>query len=94
MINTNSAMYVGLLTTCILDRCPGATVHVTRVLGATGGGYELTAMVKVGTGTEARSGVRVHVFRDSETATRSAGDVATAARVAGDEIGNTLASVR
>lgn len=87
MIITNSALYMGLVTACILERCPDALVHIAR----TENGYEVSGTRKVGTGTAARSFLEAHRFLDSETASFETSGLTYAARLAGDGVGARLA---
>jgi hypothetical protein len=90
MIQKNAALYIGIVTACVLDRCPDATVHTERRPGS----YEMTCMRKVGVGTEARSVFDRHTFFEAETAAVSANALTESARVAGETIGVTLAAAR
>lgn len=90
MINENSAIYIGIVTTVVLERCPAAVVHTER----SGGGYEMTCMRKVGVGTEARSVFDKHNFSDAETRAAIPAALAAAARTAGETIGASLVNAK
>lgn len=95
MITANSAIYIGIFTTCVLDNCPKAVINVERTFpGLQASGYTLTCVHKVGEGADARSVSSEHKFLDEETRSRSGGDLATAARMAGDQMGILLAGAR
>lgn len=87
MINTNSALYIGLVVACVLDNCPTANVHVERIVSAAGEGYRVRGMRKVGEGAVARSVHADHSFLDAETRAVAAAHLTHSARVAGDSIG-------
>lgn len=92
MINTNSALYIGLVVACVLDNAPKATIHVVRVHGTRhNDGYMIRGMVKAGSGAEARSVHADHYFTDAETRAASAQHLTDSARIAGDSIGAQLA---
>lgn len=90
MIQTNAALYIGIVTACVLDRCPDATVHTERRPGS----YEITCMRKVGTGETTRSVFDKHLFYEAETAAVGANALTEAARAAGETIAHSLASAR
>ncbi len=89
MIETNSAMYIGIVVACVLDNCPSAVVHTER-MGAPDG-YRIRGMVKVGEGATARSVHADHEFLDAETRSVAAQYLTDSARRAGDSIGVQLA---
>ena len=89
MIQSNSAMYLGILTACVLERCPAATVIVTRESG----GYEIRGSVKYGPGKGEGSAFQSHRFLDAETVGIREVDLRMAARISGDDKGAALASV-
>ena len=88
MITTNSALYMGIVSACVLDRCPDATIHIERAPG----GYHIDAMRKVGAGADARSFVSRHAFLDAETSAVSSQALTDAARIAGNGLGAILLS--
>lgn len=94
MINTNSALYLGILQACVLERCPSATLLAKRLEGNVNRGYEVTGMIKVGEGSGARSFASVHSFLDHETNAQTPRLLTEAARLAGDDMGAILASAK
>ncbi len=90
MINENSAIYIGIVTAVVLERCPTATVHTER----SAGGYEMTCMRKAGVGKDAISVFDKHNFSDAETRAVSAAALAAAARTAGETIGASLVNAK
>jgi hypothetical protein len=98
MIVTNAALYIGMVTACILDNCPKAIVHVERTVSTPGTptveGYTVTGTVKVGTGASARSFQSGHQFTIGEVANASGEFLVKSARMAGDQLGVILAQAR
>lgn len=86
MIQTNAAIYLGIVTACILEGCSSALVMVTRVPG----GYEVKGSVKYGLGKGEGSCFMAHTFRDAETQVSDTSDLTNAARLAGDQIAASL----
>ncbi len=92
MINTNAALYIGIVTACVLECAPDASVRTERNEKITmPPGYRIVGMRKVGSGSDARSVVAEHMFLDAEVRDASAQHLGDSARIAGDSIGAQLA---
>lgn len=82
MINENAAIYIGIVTACILETVPEATVVVRRYSKPES--YEV-----IGTG-RAKTGESVqcaHCFSVVEVAVAPSSHLVNAARLAGDSVG-------
>ncbi len=89
MINENAAMYIGIVTACILDRCPAATIITEKTHSPDG--YRVAGSVK-GKQEGAVAQFAAHDFTEAQVRVASAKDLAFGARAAGDSVGSQLAA--
>ncbi len=88
MITANAAMYLGIVTACILEQCPDALVVTKREFdGRRGFSYVLVATKIKADGSRVGEG---HSFLDDECAEHR--DFVNVARSTGEAIGRRLAA--
>ncbi len=84
MINENAAIYIGIVTTCILETTPSANVIARKLGPGLADGYEIIGTGKAKTGESVQA---THYFTVDQVRSVSAADLQQAARLAGDSVG-------
>ncbi len=89
MINENASIYIGIVTACILETAPTATVIVRKLVMSApiDDGYEVIGTAKDKQGASVQAS---HLFATAHVRTVSARDLQQAARLAGDSVGHQL----